>query len=109
MTNQMDTLPQSDELMSTDNSFYRDQYQSLQRLRSNPDFINVIEKGYIEQKALDQVSLLAEPAIVEGKQRADCIEQLIAISHLQYHLKMLHVLGANAEDEYQEAITGIQE
>ena len=87
------------ELETVDASFWADQLTALENLQKNPDFQKVILKGYIEVKALDSVSMLAIPAIKKEGQRPDVMEDLVAISNLQYHFLMIKNLGEGARQE----------
>jgi hypothetical protein len=84
-------------LETVDVSYWADQLDALERLEKNPDFKKVIVEGFIKSKALDSVSLLAEPS-VKGN-RGEVMEDLVAISHLQYHLLMIQRLGAGARQD----------
>lgn len=70
------------------------------RLQRNSDFKKVIMKGYLEQKALASVSLLAVPQIKEKGHRPDVMEDLVAISNLGYYFKII-------EHEYEGATSPI--
>lgn len=77
-------------------------YEALKRLEKNADFIMVISDGYIKEKALDSVSMLAEEGVKRQGQRGDVMEDLVAISNLQYYFRMLKNLGAIAADRMDE-------
>ena len=74
--------------------------EAWNRLQRNSDFKKVILKGYCEKKALASVSLLAVPQIKEKGHRPDVMEDLVAISNLQYYFKII-------EHEYEGATTPI--
>ena len=80
-----------------------EQYNALKRLKENKDFQKVILEGYLEAKALDSVSLLAVPAIKQRGERPEVMEDLVAISNLQYYFRMLENLGSIAEDDLAAA------
>ncbi len=63
--------------------------EALNRLRENPDFQLVIENGYLNQKVLASVSMLAVPQISEQGKRPGVMEDLISASNLQYFFKMI--------------------
>lgn len=84
-----------------------DLLDSLERLESNADFKKVIVNGYIIDKTLGAAARLAEPSVKKSGERPDLMEELVAVSNLQYYLKMIHLLGNGARDDY-EAITGPQ-
>ena len=77
-------------------------YEALQRLEKNKDFQTVILEGYFRDKAVNGVSMLAEPSIKQQGQRGDIMEDMVAISNLQYHFKMIKNLGSIAQDDMLE-------
>jgi len=74
--------------------------EAWNRLQRNSDFKKVILKGYCESKAMASVSLLAVPQIKEKGHRPDVMEDLVAISNLQYYFKII-------EHEYEGATSPI--
>ncbi len=58
--------------------------EALDRLRKNPDFIKVIQNGYLKEKVLASVSLLGVPQITDSGKRTGVMEDLISASNLQY-------------------------
>ena len=80
MSNQNENV----ELETTEIEHYVDMGQALNRLRDNPDFKKVIIEGYFRDKAADSVSLLSMPAIKKRGERGDIMEDLVAISNLQF-------------------------
>lgn len=91
------------ELETVENQYWVDQYEDLKFLLANKQFQNVILNGYIEKKALEGVSLLAVPAIKKSGDRPEVMEDLVAISNLQYHFKMIENFGSTAEDDLLDA------
>jgi hypothetical protein len=77
-------------------------YEALQRLEKNADFINVISEGYIRDRALNGVSMLANEGVKRQGQRGDIMEMLVAVSALQDYFGMLKNLGAIAKDDMDE-------
>lgn len=76
--------------------------EALERLEKNPDFINVIMEGYIRDRSLNGVSMLANESVKRQGQRPDVMEMLVAVSTLQDYFKMLKNLGAIAKDDMDE-------
>lgn len=74
--------------------------EAWNRLQKHGDFKKIILKGYLEQKALASVSLLAVPQIKEKGHRPDVMEDLVAISNLAYYFKII-------EHEYEGATSPI--
>ena len=80
MSNQNENV----ELETTEIEHYVDMGQALNRLRDNSDFKKVIIEGYFRDKAANSVSLLSMPAIKKRGERGDIMEDLVAISNLQF-------------------------
>jgi hypothetical protein len=99
MTNQSSTEPV--ELETADAQYWVELSESLIRLEDNEDFKKLILSGYIKDKALDSVSLLAVPAMKRAGERPDIMEDLIAISNLQYYFKMVKNFGAMAKEDLE--------
>ena len=100
-----------EELETVDVQYWVDMLESLERLEKSPDFKKVMLDGYIREKALDSVSLLANPAIKKRNERGDVMEDLVAISNLQYYLRMIHTMGSNGRqdlEEYEESMRTAQ-
>ncbi len=66
------------------------------RLQRNSDFKKVIVNGYLRDKVLASMSLLAVPQIKDKGLRPGVIEDLIAPSNLKYFFKII-------EHEYEGA------
>lgn len=71
--------------------------QSLEKLESNKDFKKLILEGYLKDKALASVSLLARQDIKSNGKRPNVMEDLVAISTLQDYFEMVKVLGTHYE------------
>ena len=100
-----------EELETVEVQYWVDMLESLERLEKSPDFKKVMLDGYIREKALDSVSLLANPAIKKRNERGDVMEDLVAISNLQYYLRMIHTMGSNGRqdlEEYEESMRTAQ-
>lgn len=92
-----------EELETIETQHYVDMKQALERMEKTADFQLVIANGYMKDKALDAVSLLAVPAIKQQGQRPDIMEDLVSISNLKYHFAMIKNLGASAEMDLADA------
>ena len=90
---------QTTELETTDVSHWADLLDSLEKLEKDPHFKKVILNGYMRDKALDSVSLLAHPDVKQRGERPEVMEDLVAISNLQYHLQMIKALGEGARED----------
>ena len=99
----MNTQPTNEvELETTDTHYWADMLDSLEKLQSNPDFQKVINKGYLQDKALNGVSLLARDDVKKRGERPDVMEELVAISALQDYLYTIYQLGAGARQDLEE-------
>jgi len=97
------------ELETTENQYWVDMHEALKRLETNRDFKMVVLEGYFKDRAINGVSMLAEPSVKQQGQRADIMEDMVAISNLQYYFKMIKNLGAIAEDDIIEESLNSQE
>lgn len=97
MTNQTEV-----ELEMVETQQWVSRYEALQRLEKNPDFINVISEGYIKDRSLNGVSMLANENVKRQGQRGDVMEMLVAVSTLQDYFKVVKNLGAIAKEELDE-------
>lgn len=79
-------------------NYYVGLKQALERLENNPDFQKVILEGYFKDKAINGVSILANPGIKRNGQRPDVMEDLVAISNLQHYFIELKNLGYEPDD-----------
>ena len=70
--------------------------EALKRLRNNPDFQTVIENGYLKEKVLASVSMLAVPQVSDHGKRPGVIEDIISASNLDYFLIMIEQFYAAA-------------
>lgn len=70
--------------------------EALARLKDNEDFKTVIMNGYLKDKALASVSLMAVPT--QRQSRSEIIEDIISASNLQYFFAMIEQFYAAAVD-----------
>ena len=63
--------------------------QFLNTLKDREDFRTLIIEGYLKDKVLASVSLLAVPQIKSQGLRPDIMEDLVAASNLSYFLQMV--------------------
>lgn len=63
--------------------------EALKELKQNPHFKLLILEGYLGQKVLASVSLLAVPQIKDKGARPGVMEDLISASNLQYFFQMV--------------------
>lgn len=97
------TTQEEVELEMVENQQWVSRWEALQRLEKNPDFINVISEGYIRDRAINGVSMLANEGVKRQGQRPDVMEMLVAVSTLQDYFRMIKNLGAIAKDELEES------
>lgn len=84
-------------LETADTTYLVEMAQALERLESNSDFKKVILDGYLKNSALGRVELLGRPDVKKRGERPEVIEELVAISNLQYYLGMVKHLGGSAK------------
>jgi hypothetical protein len=75
-------------------------YDSLERLSTNADFKNLIEYGFMELYALNQVGMLASP----GADRPSIYSDLHGISVLSNFLLVIERLGEQAKAAQAESL-----
>lgn len=92
----------------TQNEFFIKQYKHVKALESNPDFKEVISKGFMKDYALEQVNALAVPECRGAEAQAAISRNIGAVSSLTQFLNMLLTHGANAEDELQASEDALQ-
>jgi len=92
------------ELEMVENQYWVDMAEALQRLEKNKDFQHVVLDGYFKDRAINGVSLLAEPGVKQRGERGDIMEDMVAISNLQYYFKMVKNLGAVMQDDMDEEL-----
>lgn len=90
------------ELETADRTDLINKFEALERLLENPDFKVVVLEGYLKDRAIDQVSLLADPRMAAN--RAQLFEGLAGISHLEQYFRMIQALGAPAKEEAEEEL-----
>ena len=91
-----------EELEAAEKAVDSKKYEALTRLLENEDFKTVVLDGYLKDEAARITSLLAVPS--EQQFRSQMFEGLAAISHFEYYLQTLTILGApeNTDDESEE-------
>lgn len=71
--------------------------EALERLQKNPDFIELIEKGFMESHAVRQVMLKAHPSLQDEKQQKLLDAQIGAIGNFRQFLIAIYTEGRNAQ------------
>ncbi len=74
--------------------------EAWKRLQRNGDFKKIIMEGYLRDKVLASVSLLAVPQIQQRGERAGVMEDLVAASNLQFFFRWI-------ENQYEAALNPI--
>jgi hypothetical protein len=59
------------------------------RLQRNHDFKKIITEGFLKEKVLASVSLLAVPQIMSEGRRPAIMEDIVAASNLQFFFQMI--------------------
>ena len=79
--------------------------EQLDRLSKNQDFIELIEKGFMEKHAIRQVMLKAHPSLQNEAQQKILDQQIAAIGGFKQFLIGVYTEGMNA----QAALTADEE
>jgi len=58
-------------------------------LLDTPQFQRVIVEGYLREKPLASVSMLADPGVIRRGERSAIMEDLVASSNLSYYFNMV--------------------
>lgn len=70
---------------------------ALARLQNHPDFITLIEKGFLESHAVRQVMLKAHPGLQSEAAQKSLDQQITAIGGFKQFLIGVHTMGMEAE------------
>lgn len=90
------------ELLTVENDYWADMCSALERLEQNEDFKRVILDGYLKDKALQGVGILATDHVRMNNLRPAVMEELVAISHLQDYFFMVKNLGSVPVEDTEE-------
>ena len=102
----MNNLDNTDQVVAvTDNTYWVDMQEALERLHNNEDFKKVILEGYFKDRAVNGVSMLASGHVVDNGLRSQVIEDLIAISRLQDYFLTVTNLGSVTEEDEEDTDT----
>ena len=74
----MNTLETNDDsnIIEIDNKYWHDLYLALKRLEENKDFQKLILETYFKDKAVNLVSMLANPHVVNTNKRGEIMEEI---------------------------------
>lgn len=68
----------------------------LERLQANPDFQEIIGKGYFEREAIRLVHLKSDPNIQCPEKQASIVRDMDAIGSLRWYLQVIQMQAVNA-------------
>ena len=103
----MNNLENTDQVVAvTDNTYWTDMQEALERLHNNEDFKKVILEGYFKDRAVNGVSMLASGNVVDNGLRPQVMEDLVAISRLQDYFITINNLGSIAEEDEEDTDMG---
>lgn len=88
------------EVLRVENTYWAEMARDLEALENDERFKRVIMKGYFQDKAINGASLLAISAMRAN--RAEIMEELIAISHLQDYFITIKGLGVIPEESDED-------
>ena len=86
--------------------YWRDLKESLENLEKNKDFQKLILEGYLKDKAINGVSLLASPQIKQNNLRGNVMESLVAISQLEDFFLTVKAMGEDIPEDDDESEEG---
>lgn len=73
--------------------------EALQRLQSNPDFVKVINEGYLKDNAVRLVSLKADPTQQTEKDQAKITRGIDGIGALLNYFRTIFAMASTAQTE----------
>lgn len=73
--------------------------KSLERLRSNRDFVNVVVNNYLQQECIRLVLLKADPNLQSIDKQASIVKQMDAIGMLDRYFSTIYQLAVLAEKD----------
>ena len=71
--------------------------QALERLRKNPDFQRLIEKGYLEDEAARLVLTRAEPTMQSSEHQKVLNRMMHGVGYFRQYLHKIYQFGNQAE------------
>lgn len=93
-----------EQLETADTSYLVELREALERLEQNEDFQKVILNGYLSEKPLGLVSMLARHDVKQRGERPNVMEELIAVSTLGQYFFMIKQLGGSAKVDLEEEV-----
>lgn len=93
---------QENEAVEVELNQYVELGDALLRLEKNKDFQTVILNGYMKDKVLESVSLLAHHDIKKQGLRPEVMEDLVASSNLGEYFRMIKNFYAGATQDLEE-------
>lgn len=79
-----------------------DKLESLNRLRTNKDFQNLLEVGYLRDEAARAVLAKAEPALQSQESQQAIDNMIIAIGYFRQYLNKIIAFGNQASNAINE-------
>ena len=101
--NNLNDLENTDQVVAvSDNTYWTNMQEALERLHKNEDFKKVILEGYFKDRAVNGVSMLASNHVVDNGLRPQIMEDLIGISRLQDYFLTINNLGTPTEEDEED-------
>ena len=101
--NNLNDLENTDQVVAvSDNTYWTNMQEALERLHKNEDFKKVILEGYFKDRAVNGVSMLASNHVVDNGLRPQIMEDLIGISRLQDYFLTINNLGGTTEEDEED-------
>jgi len=73
--------------------------KSLERLRSNRDFVKIVVSNYLQQECVRLVLLKADPNLQSAEKQASIVKQMDAIGALDQYFTTIYQKAAIAEKD----------
>ncbi len=89
-----------------------DEMKALNNLRKNKDWMNLIEKGYLEQEAARLVAAKADPNLQDDGNQKQLDRMIHAVGYLRQYLNKIYQFGHTAErtiESHRDTRNEIQE
>lgn len=85
-------------LLTVENEYWVNLHRDLEKLKQIPEFKRVILEAYFKDRAVNGVSMLSNPSVKANGHRAEIMEDMVAVSNLQYFFIMIDNLGTSPEE-----------
>lgn len=88
---------------------YIERGEALERLYRNPDFQNIVVKGYFEREAVRLVHLKGDPAMRAPEHQAAIIQDMDGIAALHSHFRVILMQAQQMREAIQDGEEALEE